>query len=98
MIMMGESIRQIWVNVFSASTSLGLPTGMDSLPSDLLFDPTKADFGKFPDFISAPVYDLLYFLTGQFARVIRESLSSRLAQNSMLRIYIFSKMLKMFLF
>ena len=34
--------------VFAASTSLGLglPTGMDSLPSDLLFDPTKADFGK----------------------------------------------------
>lgn len=27
-----------------ASTSLGLPSGMDSLPSDLLFDPTKADF------------------------------------------------------
>lgn len=28
-----------------ASTSLGLPTGMDSLPSDLLFDEAKADFG-----------------------------------------------------
>ncbi|KAL4235358.1 Transcription factor e2f4 [Mactra antiquata] len=27
-----------------ASTSLGLPTGMDSLPSDLLFDEAKADF------------------------------------------------------
>lgn len=27
-----------------ASTSLGLPSGMDSLPSELLFDPTKADF------------------------------------------------------
>ena len=30
-----------------ASTSLGLPTGMDSLPSDLLFDTSKADFGTY---------------------------------------------------
>ncbi|XP_045192914.2 transcription factor E2F4-like [Mercenaria mercenaria] len=27
-----------------ASTSLGLPTGMDSLPSDILFDEAKSDF------------------------------------------------------
>lgn len=32
-----------------ASTSLGLPSGMDSLPSDLLFDPTKADFDSVVD-------------------------------------------------
>jgi hypothetical protein len=29
-----------------ASTSLGLPTGMDSLPSDILFDEAKSEFGK----------------------------------------------------